>query len=78
LAIFGIDGDQSSATFQGFVEENLENIFFATIFNRMLLPDERICSYGVKLMKILVPKGLQFEKRAFKTGWRSKDTRGRS
>ena len=55
-AIFAISGDQSSPGFQGLAEKSLEDFFLVTVVGRMLLPNERIGSYSVKLMKILRSK----------------------
>jgi hypothetical protein len=64
-AILGIHGDQRSTGFQGLAEESLENLFLVTVFDRMLLPDERIGSYRVKALKILYPKRPELQELAF-------------
>ena len=68
LGVRGINSDQTSTGFQRVAEKRSENLFFVTVLDRMLLPDERICSHGVKVMKILCLKRPEFEEPAFQNG----------
>ena len=61
LAIFAIYGDQRPSGLQGLAEKFLENLFFVAIGDRMLFPNERVCSYRVKIMKILWSKRSEYK-----------------
>jgi len=64
-ALFGISGDHRSAGFQSLAKEHPENLFFVTVLNRMLLPDEGISSYGQKVVKDPGSKRPEFEELTF-------------
>lgn len=68
LAVLGVNSDQRSTGFQCLAKKCSENLYFVTIFDWMLFPNERICGYGVKVMKILCSKRPEFEELAFQNG----------
>lgn len=56
MVVSGIRRDQRSTGFHGLTKELLEDLFFVAIPVGMLLPDERIGSHCVKIVKVLGSK----------------------
>jgi hypothetical protein len=52
---------------QGLAKKLPENFFLVTVLDRVLFPDERIRSHGVKIVKILRAKGPQLDEMAFQS-----------
>jgi hypothetical protein len=50
---------------QGLAKRLPENFFLITILDRVLFPNERVRSHGVKVVKILRAKGPQLDELAF-------------
>jgi hypothetical protein len=65
MAVAGINGDQGSTRFHRLLKKSLEDLFLVTVLVRMLFPNERIGSCGVKSVKILSAKRPKFEEFAF-------------
>ncbi len=59
---------ERSAGFHGPAEECLEHRFLVAVPGRMLLPNERIGSRRVKVVKILFPKRPELHEFAFQDG----------
>jgi hypothetical protein len=68
LASVRVNGDERSAALQRFAEESIEDLFLITLFDRMLLPDERIRGYGEEAIKILGSQRPELQEVALQDG----------
>jgi hypothetical protein len=64
----GINGDEGTPGRHGLPKEHLEALFFTPVLDRMLLPDERIPSDRIQLIKIVGAKRPQLDKLALQNG----------
>jgi len=70
-AVLRIHNQERTAGFHPTAEELPEHRLLIAVAGRVLLPNERIRSYRVKVVKILRSKRLEFHKRTFQNGLES-------
>ena len=67
-SVVAIDGDERSTGIKGLLKELPEDIFLATVFGGMLLPDQRVGGDGIELAKVFRPQRPQLKQLALQNG----------